>query len=158
MAKVFLICGKICSGKTTFARKLAEEQNAVILSCDEVTWELFSNDLGEKHDEMTAHIRRYLLRKAVEIIRAGTNVILDWGFWTAAYRAEIKDYFSAEKIESHWTYISVSPEEWERRIAGRNAAVLAGESHDYYLDEGLRAKLESLFEEPSRDETDLWIE
>ena len=157
MAKVHLICGKICSGKTTLARKLAEEQNAVILSCDEVTWTLFDNDLGERHDEMTGRIRRYLLCKAVEIVRAGTDVILDWGFWTSAYRAEIREYFAAEKISTHWTYLSVPSEEWERRIAKRNAAVLAGESHDYYLDGGLRTKLESLFEEPSREETDLWI-
>ena len=157
MAKVFLICGKICSGKSTYARKLAESQNAVILSIDEVTWELFDNDLGEKHDEMTARIRRYMLRKAVEIVRTGTDVILDWGFWTAAYRREMREYFAAEKVGTHWTFVSAPPEEWERRIAKRNAAVLAGESHDYFVDEGLRQKLESRFEPPADDEIDLHI-
>ncbi|MBR6790208.1 MAG: ATP-binding protein [Oscillospiraceae bacterium] len=152
MAKVHLICGRICSGKTTLAKTLAEEHNAVILSCDEVTWALFGNDLGEKHDQMTGRIRTYLLQKAVEIIRAGTGVILDWGFWTAAYRREIREYFAAASVEVCWHYVTVSPVEWERRIGKRNAAVLSGESHDYFVDEGLRAKLERLFEEPEENE------
>ena len=40
MAKVYLICGKICSEKTWYARKLRERVGAVILSTDEVTWDL----------------------------------------------------------------------------------------------------------------------
>jgi len=152
MAKVHLICGKICSGKTTFARKLAERENAVILSCDEVTWALFDNDLGKGHDAMTARIRDYLRQKAAEIVRAGTDVILDWGFWTAAARREIREHFTAMGIDVQWHHISVSPEEWEARIQKRNAAVLAGESRDYFVDEGLRLKLERLFEEPSEEE------
>lgn len=152
MAKVHLICGKICSGKSTLAKTLAEEKNAVILSCDEVTWALFDNDLGEKHDEMTGRIRAYLLQKTNEIIRTGTDVILDWGFWTASYRQEVRAYFDAASVEVCWHHVAVSPEEWERRIEKRNAAVLAGESHDYFVDEGLRAKLEQLFEEPAENE------
>ena len=37
MAKVILICGKICSGKTYYARQLRDQYNAVILSTDEGT-------------------------------------------------------------------------------------------------------------------------
>lgn len=158
MAKAHLICGKICSGKSTCAKKLAEERNAVILSCDEVTWELFDNDLREKHDEMSVRIQRYLLCKAVEITRAGTDVILEWGFWTVENRRAIREFFTRESIETVWYYIAVSPEVWEQRIHERNAAVLAGKSHDYFLDDGLRGKLEGLFKEPEREEIDAWVE
>jgi uridine kinase len=34
MAKVILICGKICSGKTTYAKRLLCENKAVLLSTD----------------------------------------------------------------------------------------------------------------------------
>jgi predicted kinase len=51
-AKVILICGKICSGKTTYTKKLIEENKAVLLSCDEITFALFGQYIGEKHDEM----------------------------------------------------------------------------------------------------------
>ena len=42
MAKVILICGKICSGKSYYARKLKEKEHAVILSRDEMTYELIT--------------------------------------------------------------------------------------------------------------------
>ena len=44
MAKVFLICGKICSGKSTYARKLMENRQAVLLSADEIMLALFVKD------------------------------------------------------------------------------------------------------------------
>ena len=46
MAKVILICGKICCGKSHYAKDLMQKQNAVTLSCDELTSILFDNNLG----------------------------------------------------------------------------------------------------------------
>lgn len=155
---VYLICGKICSGKTTYAKKLAEETRGVILSCDEVTYQLFDNNLGPRHDEMTVRIRSYLRRKAVEISRAGTDVILDWGFWSADTRAEITAFFKNMQIPVQWYYISVSDARWQANIRKRNALVLAGESTDYFLDEGLMTKLLSRFEEPKKADMDFWYE
>ena len=51
MAKIFLMCGKICSGKTTYARKLREQNKAVILSADEIMLALFGSDAGDKHEK-----------------------------------------------------------------------------------------------------------
>ena len=62
MGKVILICGRLCCGKSTLARKLADERGAVILSCDEVSLSLFPEGLGENHDAMTDRIKCYLLR------------------------------------------------------------------------------------------------
>lgn len=79
MAGIILICGKICSGKTYYARRLREAKNAVILSTDEATYDLTQNEQGPSYDAFAARVNRYLRKKAVEIARAGANVILDWG-------------------------------------------------------------------------------
>ncbi|MBQ7046340.1 MAG: ATP-binding protein, partial [Oscillospiraceae bacterium] len=63
MAKVIAICGKICSGKSYYANQIKEIENAVILSCDELTSILFNNDLGKKHDEMSIRICSYFKKK-----------------------------------------------------------------------------------------------
>ena len=81
MAKIIAICGKICCGKTYYANQIKEKEKAVILSCDELTKDLFDNDLGEKHDEMALRIWRYFKKKSVELVNIGCTVILDWGFW-----------------------------------------------------------------------------
>ena len=56
MTKVMAICGKICSGKSYYAKQLKNKENAVILSCDKLTHVLFDNNLGDKHDEMSKFI------------------------------------------------------------------------------------------------------
>ena len=64
MAAVHLICGKICAGKSTFARTLAREKNAVILSCDEIMT-LFPQPEGdEAYADVSAKVKAFLLRKA----------------------------------------------------------------------------------------------
>ena len=47
MAKIILICGKICCGKTYYARQLQEGTGSVILSMDEATFDLIQNEQGE---------------------------------------------------------------------------------------------------------------
>lgn len=44
MAKVTQICGMLCSGKSTLARKVCAQSGAVLLSCDELMLSLFPED------------------------------------------------------------------------------------------------------------------
>ena len=102
MGKVITICGKICSGKSYYSKQLKLIENAVILSCDELTNVLFDNDLGDKHDAITKRIWKYLLLKAEDIIKTNTNVILDWGFWSKADRDYVNKYFTSKNIKCEW--------------------------------------------------------
>ena len=77
MAKVILICGKICSGKTTYANKLKAESGAVLLSVDEVMLTLFGQHCGDRHDEYAAKTKEYLYAKSLELLGMGIDVILD---------------------------------------------------------------------------------
>lgn len=152
MAKVMLICGKICSGKTFYSKSLLKKYNAVLLSCDEIESQIFHHSLGEKHDIVAADIKKYLHKKAIGFISAGCNVVLDWGFWTKAERADVSDYYRSHGIEYEWHYVDVTDDIWKRNIESRNEAVTSGRSDDYYVDDGLLNKVNSLFEIPSPDE------
>ncbi len=152
-----MTCGKLCSGKTTYAKKLQKEGKAVILSIDEIMLAVFGPDAGEKHDEYVAGIKRYLYQKALEIIRNGLDVILDWGFWTKAERACARSFFGSNGIANEFHYINIDDGEWRRRIEKRNQDVLAGSSDAYYIDDGLSAKFNSIFEMPDPSEIDCRI-
>lgn len=157
MSKVILICGKICSGKTWYATQLKEKYNAVILSTDEATFDLIENEQGEFYNIFAKKVNCYLMKKSAEIAKAGANVILDWGFWTFSDRKEISDYFCDNKIPFEWHYIDISDELWNKNIQERNSRILNGMGgHDFYVDDGLKEKVLSLFEIPSRDEIDVW--
>lgn len=157
MAKVIAICGKICCGKSYYSNKLKEIEKAVILSCDDLTKALFDNDLGDKHDEMSLRIWSYLKNMSVELINAGCNVILDWGFWSLENRRSLNEFYASKNITCEWHYIDVDDKTWEKNIQERNARVVDGKGgSDYYLDEGLMNKLLSMWEEPSEEEIDVW--
>lgn len=159
MGKVYLICGKICSGKSYYARSLRERTNAVILSTDEATFDLIHNEQGEFYNIFARRVNQYLKKKAAEICRAGANVILDWGFWTVRERASISEYFTANGIRYEWHYIDVSDEVWHRNIDERNQRIEEGNGgSDFFVDEGLMNKLLSLFEVPKADEMDVWYQ
>ena len=155
MAEVLLICGKICSGKSYLARQLAAEKNAVILSVDEITRSLFPEGLGDRHDVLAARVRAYLLKKAGEIAACGTDVILDWGFWTRSMRQEARDGLAGARCV--WYCLDIPDDRWEENIRRRNEQANAPGSLDYYVDEGLREKCLALFETPNEEEIDVWV-
>jgi len=157
MAKIIAICGKICSGKTYYANQIKQKENAVILSCDELTKELFYNNLGDKHDKMVIKIQNYLMKKSVELVNVGCNVILDWGFWSKKDREKTTLYYEEKDIKIEWHYIDVNLETWNEHIKERNKKILNGQGKaDFYLDEGLMEKLLSKWEEPDKTEIDIW--
>lgn len=155
MSRVIMTCGMICCGKSTYARRLQAERNAVILSIDDITLTLFPEGSGEMHDTYALRAEQYLLNLSLQILRTGTDVILDWGLWTRAIRDRIRQFYAAQGgIETELHYLRIDPEEWERRIRKRNASGDAA----YYVDEGLLNKVKALFEEPSAEEVDVLAE
>ena len=157
MATVFLICGKICSGKTWYARELKKNEQAVILSTDEVTFDLTDNAQGPDYMAFAQRVNGYLLKKTAELVSVGCNVILEWGFWTKRERQEIIEYFRCRNIPVQWHYIDVSDARWEINIQQRNQRILEGNGGwDFYVDEGLYQKAVALFEVPDPEEMDVW--
>lgn len=157
MAKVIATCGRICCGKTTYAKALIQKSGGVLLSCDEITLGVLGGQLGDRHDEILQRIQQYLLTKALEILRNGSDVVLDWGLWTSEERSRIRNFFIEHGFEYELHYLDIPEVEWMERINKRNLLVTNGQSDDYFVDEGLYSKALSFFEPPSDDEIYLVI-
>ena len=119
MPKVLIMCGKICSGKSTYAEKLKLENKAVILSVDELTLALFENQAGEKLDFYVEKLKEYFLKKSLDIVEAGADVILDWGFWTKKERDYAREFYDSRNISYQFYYMNVGIDEW-KKLATRN--------------------------------------
>ena len=157
MAKVILVGGKLCCGKTTYALRIRTAENGVLLSCDELTLALFHGELGTEHDLIVGRAKKYLYDKSLELLSCGVSVILDWGFWTAAERRYAKSFYAERGIpcELHW--LDVDDADWERRIEKRNEAVAEGTTNAYAVDAGLAAKFALVFQPPRQDEIDVFV-
>ena len=84
-ATLTLFCGLPGSGKSTLARRLAVEGRGVRLSTDE-----WRDALGfaPSDDEVHGRLQRLLYRHALDLLRQGTDVILEDGLWMAHERTE----------------------------------------------------------------------
>ena len=157
MGKVIAICGKIASGKTYYANQIKEKENAIILNTDELTYAMFDNEQGERYMELAERANEYLLKKTVELIKIGCNVILDWGFWRGYNRRYVTEYFKNENITVEWHYIDIADEEWEENIKERNEKIEQGlNKYDFIVTDGLNKKLLENWEEPKKEEIDVW--
>jgi len=80
---IHLLCGLVAAGKTTLARKLAEELPAVRLSRDE--WMI--RPYGLPHEdpayvEQLASCTELLWDIELNVLGVGASVALDWNFWS----------------------------------------------------------------------------
>ena len=155
MGKVILVCGKICSGKSFYSKKIKDTLNAVIISPDEATYELINNEQGEFYNIFVERLKKYLTRKVGEIAKAGANVIFERGLWSRKERKEVKEYYKNIGVECEIHYVHVDDKTWFKNIEERNQRILSGNGgSDFYLDEGLMKKLKSKWEEPNDNEYD----
>ncbi len=119
MAKVLLLVGLPASGKTTRARALAREHHALRLTPDEWMIPLFGESEGNgKRDVLEGR----LLSLAVQAVRVGTNVVLDFGCWSRDERAAIRWLFETQSAEFELVYLPIDPVEQLDRIDARWAA------------------------------------
>ena len=146
---IHLICGRIGSGKSTFARHLAREKNAVILSSDDLTAALPCD-----HDASYPVVHAFLRQKALEIAGCGTDVILDWGFWRRSDREAITAEIAAKGLRPLWYYIDTPEAQRRAFIQARNTHKSAG---TFYVDAGLAAKCQAMFEPPAPGEMNFTV-
>ncbi len=158
MSKVYLICGKICSGKTTYSKKICSENNAILLSVDEIMLSLFDQCCGEKlHQEYEKRIKNYLFDKSFEFLEKGFDVVLDWGFWTKEERDYVKEFYESRNIECELHYIEISDEKWELQLSKRNKETLENKTKAYYLERNRALEFASRFKKPEDDEIDEFV-
>ena len=145
-----LTCGLPGSGKTTLARQLAVEREALRFTKDELVLAL-GGDLYD--DELRDRVEAMLIELAFALLAAGRSVILDFGLWSREERDALRLRARAVGVRVELHVLDVEPEELMRRIAARytEAPHTTAEISAEQL-----AEWASSFERPSEDERRLF--
>lgn len=150
---VYLICGFIGAGKTTFAKMLEKKTGAVRITKDEWSIRLIGNDptidgYAEWDHKICALSRDF----AFSLAEKGIDVIIDEGFWEKELRDEMKRKVEALKATVITYYVDTPVEVMRERVLEKNSTLtkdsfkISLEMLDGYL---------KYWEPPSEDEEHL---
>ncbi len=149
-ATLHLLCGKIASGKSTLAAKLAEAPGTVVLSEDKWLAALFKEAMHSVEDYVhyAAKLKSAIQPHTVALLRAGVNVVLDFPANTPASRAWMMSIVNESGAQHRLHYLEVSDEVCKARLHQRNAQ---GE-HDFAATEAQFTLITRYFVAPVEDE------
>ena len=141
MATLHLMVGLPCSGKTTRAKILEEEYNALLLTTDKWHIKLFGDDAMEQdHDKRHENVEEILWEIAKRVLTLGIDVILDFGFWAKAERIYFKNKSKELGVTFKIHFMDVPKDELYKRLDKRNKDLPEGAFTipKEYMDEYIR--------------------
>ena len=125
MAQIHLVVGPVGSGKSTFARKLCHERNAVLLNLDEWMTRLFSPDrpeagIVEWYVERASRCVDQIWQITLDLLRARIDVVLEIGLIRSHDREALYSRVDAEALDLTIHVIDAPRELRRARVARRN--------------------------------------
>ncbi|WP_052851866.1 AAA family ATPase [Streptomyces avicenniae] len=148
MTTLFLMVGLPGAGKTTRARELAAEHGALRLTPDEWMIPLFGEPEADgKRDVLEGR----LLWLALEVLRLGTRVVLDYGCWSRDERSAIRWLAASTGASARLVYVPVDLDTQRARIAHRRSTAPEG---TFPMSEADLVRWRALFQEPDAAELD----
>jgi len=123
-ATLHMLCGKIASGKSTLAARLARSPGTVLLSEDRLLSRLYPGEVVTIDDYVRCAGR---LREAIgpmiqDLLRAGVSVVLDFQANTPAVRAWMRTLFEGAGARHRLHHLAASDAACKARLRRRNAA------------------------------------
>jgi predicted kinase len=147
---VHLLCGLVGVGKTTLARQIAHERDAVRFSLDAWMLRLY----GRLRYDDPVYVSRLdgckalIWDTACQVLTTGHDVVLDWNQWSRERRAEWASAAMQVGATPVLHFVDVSLDTAIARAASRSASDPF--SHD--LDEAGVRHMATIFETPTDEE------
>jgi predicted kinase len=115
---LFLTVGLPCTGKTTAARRIEVEQQAIRLTKDEWVKALYGPENPPTAQDV---IEGRLIQIGLRALELGTNVVIDYGLWGRDERSALRQAAADVGAAVRLCYFEVTPAEQRRRLDRRQA-------------------------------------
>lgn len=145
-----LLCGRIASGKSTLAARLAAADRTLLIAEDDWLDALYPDDIGTAADYVrcAARLRMALGPHIASVLNAGVSVVLDFPANTVETRAWMRGILDASGA-AHELHLLTAPDTvLLARLRARNAAG----DHPFAVTEEQFHRISGHFAAPSPDE------
>jgi predicted kinase len=115
---LFLTVGLPCTGKTTAARRIEIEQQALRLTKDEWVKALYGHEDPPPAQNV---IEGRLIQIGLRVLELGTSVVLDYGLWGRDERSALRQAAADLGAVVEMRYFELAPAEQRRRLEQRQA-------------------------------------
>ena len=140
------MCGPAGSGKSTVARQY-ERQGMTRLSFDQEAWSR-GITVMPLPENVRGEIERVLRARLVDLVQAGSDVVLDFSFWSRRMRDDYREFLRPFGVVPETVYVATDRATVLQRISAR--AAQGGD--DFKLSAELAAFYFDHFEVPTADE------
>jgi len=155
---VYLIYGPLGSGKSTYARKLSAEKNAIRFAIDEWMHILFGDDQPAKKDAtwmgwtMTrvARCETRIWLTSMQILASGRDVVLDLGLMREKDRARLAALVDASGHQVSFCFVDADRGLRQQRVLQRN--IEQGDTYSFDVTPAMFDFMEMYFEQPTEKE------
>lgn len=121
-AKLIFLCGKMAAGKSTFARELARQHDAVLLVQDELMSTLFPGEITDipAFVKYSARLNDALGPHIGALLSMGINVVLDFPGNTKSQRAWFRQLFVRAGADHELHFLDASDALCRRQLKMRS--------------------------------------
>ena len=149
--RVIFMCGPAGSGKSTVARQY-EQQGMVRLSFDQEAWSRGITTMPLP-PEVRRDIEHTLCARLADLVRAGSDVVLDFSFWSRGMREEYREFLRPLGVVPETVYLATDRATALQRVSAR--AARGGD--DFKVSTELAAFYFDHFEAPTASEGPLTV-
>lgn len=119
---LYFFTGKMGAGKSTTAKKIAKDKNAVLLSEDEILKQFYPDQIKTFNDYLTFsnRIKPFIKNHVQNLLKIGTNVVIDFPGNTQKQRKWLSNIASEIYVSHKLIYLNISDETCLQRLKQRN--------------------------------------
>lgn len=115
-------CGKMSAGKSTLARKVAEENNAILLVEDEWLSQLFPDEIATISDyiKYVPRLKKEISSHVISLLSHGVSIVMDFPANTVGQRQWFRGLYETANVAHTLHYLDVSNEVCKQQLRERS--------------------------------------